>query len=721
MCIYRLHFERLYVISRKFQTWTSLRCNVLSGVNEEKETSNHKDVDDALKRRIFNTFLWKNDPSVSYVRRKYIETKIKKDHLRKAITQTADRPQPLCTALLEDDNIISEPQSACQETTGNMQEDAPHYPYAETMNIGIEPLKRLEGSRAAKAIRQIAAQDLKKKNEKMREWMSHSEFFDDEGQAKLTDSSSAINYGTWDPHQPVSKIPCGGCGAYLHCRDHSIPGYVPKEIFGGRSKKELQSVICQRCLFLKEYNVALDVRVSPEEYPKIISCVKDKRAIAVLMIDMLDFPCSIWPGIMDIIGSQRPVVIVGNKVDLIPGDQLNYLRHLKETLFLYVETMGVAKANIKHVALISAQTGFGVEDLITRLHDLWEFKSDVFLLGCTNVGKSTLFNRLLQSDFCKTQAIDLIQRATTSLWPGTTLNLLKFPILRPEGWRLAARQKRLESEKGVRDQAKFLKKQQLQRNRMYHLPSVVDYVGRTFNDELVGGQEDVYVAKQPRSGRFGINEKDIDYRDGRWCYDTPGVMHPDQILNILTTEELSKVIPRAPIIPQFFNLQVGKSLFLAGLGRIDLVSSSQDKSSRVVVFSSEDLPVTIVSTNEAEEIYGRLLGSELFAVPCGSPLRLADWPGLKAKNELIAIKGSGWKECSADIVLSSAGWVAISGGEDMDMSFRVWTPHARGIHVRLPALLPYAVNFRGPRIDHTPTYHTGNADGKLVPPAKNWL
>jgi ribosome biogenesis GTPase A len=53
---------------------------------------------------------------------------------------------------------------------------------------------------------------------------------------------------------------------------------------------------------------------------------------------------------------------------------------------------------------------------------------DVYILGCTNVGKSTLFNALLQSDYCKVKAVDLIQRATTSLWPGTTVNLLKVIV-----------------------------------------------------------------------------------------------------------------------------------------------------------------------------------------------------------------------------------------------------------------------------------------------------
>jgi ribosome biogenesis GTPase A len=50
---------------------------------------------------------------------------------------------------------------------------------------------------------------------------------------------------------------------------------------------------------------------------------------------------------------------------------------------------------------------------------------DVFIMGCTNVGKSSLFNALIQSDLCKSQVVDLVQRATVSQWPGTTLNLLK--------------------------------------------------------------------------------------------------------------------------------------------------------------------------------------------------------------------------------------------------------------------------------------------------------
>jgi ribosome biogenesis GTPase A len=56
---------------------------------------------------------------------------------------------------------------------------------------------------------------------------------------------------------------------------------------------------------------------------------------------------------------------------------------------------------------------------------------DVYLIGTTNVGKSSIFNLLLDSDLCSVKAVDKVEKALTSPVPGTTLNLLKFPIMRP--------------------------------------------------------------------------------------------------------------------------------------------------------------------------------------------------------------------------------------------------------------------------------------------------
>ena len=45
------------------------------------------------------------------------------------------------------------------------------------------------------------------------------------------------------------------------------------------------------------------------------------------------------------------------------------------------------------VHLCSARTGEGVEELIRRI-ETWRNERDVFVIGCTNVGKSQLVNAL---------------------------------------------------------------------------------------------------------------------------------------------------------------------------------------------------------------------------------------------------------------------------------------------------------------------------------------
>lgn len=64
----------------------------------------------------------------------------------------------------------------------------------------------------------------------------------------------------------------------------------------------------------------------------MIAEVKDKKGLVILMVDLLDFPCSIWPEMIDVVGKDRPMVLVGNKVDLLPKDSSDYLKHVKTRL-----------------------------------------------------------------------------------------------------------------------------------------------------------------------------------------------------------------------------------------------------------------------------------------------------------------------------------------------------------------------------------------------------
>nr|CAD7460474.1 unnamed protein product [Timema tahoe] len=507
--------------------------------------------------------------------------------------------------------------------------------------------------------------------------------------------------------------------------DPGIPGYLPSELYACYSKSELRSITCQRCHFMKHYNMALNVNVSPDEYERLISMIQHHRALVILLVDLMDFPCSIWPQILNIIGTSRPVVVVGNKVDLLPADCPGYLDHVKNCVKYSLESSGIDAANIKHIALVSASTGYGVEELITKLQNLWDYKGirfkgtssssptlslsagsqlarpsskfvgfgpdqspvsrlhlswfplvfnppstrllisgstplggDVYLIGCTNVGKSTLFNALLQSDYCKVKAVDLIQRATTSPWPGTTLNLLKFPILRPEGWRLYQRTKRLLSNRSRVVVERKLRRLQTNDTNKPDNPTLIGHIDRTFLPKPPEEKADPFSVSQRASGgpmcMPGLDPHDKDFSLSRWCYDTPGTVQPDQILDLLTTEELLLTLPRTTLVPRTFSIKEGCTLFIAGLARLDYLEGSL--SSKFTVFAAGSLPITVCRITDADYLYSELLGSELLAVPSGGSARLQGWPGLSSVPHTLQVNGLSWTESCADIVLSSAGF-----------------------------------------------------------------
>lgn len=83
-------------------------------------------------------------------------------------------------------------------------------------------------------------------------------------------------------------------------------------------------------------------------------------------------------------------------------------------------------------------------------------------------------------------------------------------------------------------------------------------------------------AQKTPSGKvqIGLDEQDPTFKLTKWCYDTPGVVHSDQILNLLTTEELLLTLPKEIIRPRSFTLRVGQTLLIAGLGRLDYLDAT---------------------------------------------------------------------------------------------------------------------------------------------------
>ena len=106
----------------------------------------------------------------------------------------------------------------------------------------------------------------------------------------------------------------------------------------------------------------------------------------------------------------------------------------------------------------------------------------------------------------------------------------------------------------------------------------------------------------------------------RWCHDTPGTVSTDQIINLLTQPEIGLTLQtELPLQARTYVLYEGQTLFIAGIGRLDVVRSSSDKFKYmdVTVFTADRLPIHIVRTEDADTFYAEALASNLLKVPSG--------------------------------------------------------------------------------------------------------
>ncbi|CAG9575333.1 unnamed protein product [Danaus chrysippus] len=686
----------LRLLNRYSLTYTNVVIRTSSSEIPIKQTPvENKDFKILLQKHkdkiVFSSYLEHEKLELGYFKYHMKTIKRAKQTQEKALQEKSLPPLPVALRYYVDkDRLLNnekEPEPVVSDKTFQL-------PFGDTTPIEINEQDKFQRSQE---------NELKSNID---QWMTNYEYFDDNHLTSAenddeTNKDWSKYYGTPDPSASISQVRCGGCGALLHCNDPAIPGYLPSELFTGRKAEELKTMECQRCHFLKEYNIALDVSVQAEEYEKLLQSIRYVKSLLLVMVDLLDFPCSLWPGIVDIIGTERPVIIVANKVDLLPGDSVGYLKRVKECLMTEIKKTKLGEANIKYVALISAKTGYGVEDLISAMFKTWLYKGDVFLVGSTNVGKSSLFNALLQSDYCKVHAVDIVKRATVSRWPGTTLNLLKFPINRPSGWKIRERSHRLLTERKLMKVEKEIRKGQVLGRDVTEAPSLIGHIGRTFTQYQVSSDN---VADK-RHHMVVFDENNPLFRKSKWLYDTPGVVLSDQILSLLTTEELMLAIPRKLIRPQTYYLREGASFFIGGLARVDLLESAD--ACRFTIFCSESLPITVTETRFADELYNSFVGTELFAVPSGGHERLQRWPGLSGGGEM-EFEGEGPNVCCGDIVLSSAGWVSVTGKAGSRCRVAAWTVGGRGLHRRVPALLPSAITLKGRRLRDTPAYMLGD-------------
>ncbi|XP_032411155.1 nitric oxide-associated protein 1 [Xiphophorus hellerii] len=534
-------------------------------------------------------------------------------------------------------------------------------------------------------------------------------------------------FGTADAGVAVSDTSCSGCGALLHCAAADLPGFLPSEKFKVlMAAGKLGGATCQRCHLLTHHHKALHLQLTRDQYRDVVRRVRARKALVLLVVDLLDLPGSLVLDLPDLVGTNKQVVVLGNKVDLLPADAPNYLQRLKRRLARCCQDAGFGP-QVADLHLISAKTGFGLEALVSALQRSWSYKGDVFLVGGANAGKSTLFNALLESDYCRSAAAGALRRATISPWPGTTLELLKFPITNPTPYRMFRRQNRLKE--ALQQTEAELPADELRRlQRLGRHGYLVGRVGQTFRS---GGSRSDEIQFDPDSlafGEDGGSQKEAavgshdepsanDLKDAHWLYDTPGILRERDVLQLLQDQEVRSVVPTRAIVPRTFVLKPGMTLFVGALARIDFLQGR--KSCWFSVLASSQVPVHVTGLEKATSVYERHAGHALLGVPAGGSERMQRFPTLVPQD--FSLEGRGYLEAAADITLSSAGWVAVTAMSGERVELRVHGPEAAGFGLRTPPLLPHVASLKGERLRKSAAYKPLRAAGQIhgLKPSRN--
>lgn len=192
---------------------------------------------------------------------------------------------------------------------------------------------------------------------------------------------------------------CLGCGALLQNNNIDGIGYT----------NNINNKLCMRCFKIKNYNEYKKVNKTNEDYRKILKNIAKTNDLVVLVVDIFDIPANLEE-IRKII--KNDLLLVVNKRDILPVS-IN-----PEKINNYFSKLNL---NYKDLVIVSSKNNLNFDQLFNTINT-YKISKNVYIVGFTNAGKSSIINKLIYN--YSNNKSDIM----VSNMPSTTIDVIEIEL-----------------------------------------------------------------------------------------------------------------------------------------------------------------------------------------------------------------------------------------------------------------------------------------------------